>query len=363
MRVLLSSRYNPRLMLRQTAGGRGAWGSIKFCVDDTALPADLLVVFDEPASPIETRIPKERRILFVTEPDDCKHYPASYLRDYGTVVSPFELRQRRGRQLKRQPGLPWWLGAGDFFDKNATASGTLEDIAEAPVPRKTRTLSVVCSTHSIVPMHRKRIEFVKYIKKYFGDDLHWYGRGVRTMEDKAEAILPYRYHITLENNQIDHFWTEKLADCYLGYAFPIYSGCNNASDYFPRYAFEPININNPEAAITTIKAILSRDPWEERLPLIKEARERVWHEYNFFNSCAEIIGELEAVLPPLSYLHRPEILRPIPTPFRQKLKVWERRYRRGFRAVLERQGLIRPRRSKWKDIIETAVPIEEAGGS
>lgn len=361
MRVLLSGRYNPSLMLRQTLGGSGVWQHAQFCAGEEGRPADWLVVIDEPEPFIETRIPKERRILFVTEPDDCKHYPPSYLKNYGTVVSPFDLPQRRGRQLKRQPGLPWWLGAGNFFGRKEAAASTLEEIAGAPVPAKTRMLSVICSTHSIIAMHRKRIEFVKYIKKYFGDELHWYGRGVRTMADKSEAILPYRYHITLENNRIDHFWTEKLADCYLGYAFPIYFGCKNVGDYFPRRAFAPIDINDPQGAITTIKSLLAENPWEERLPLLKEARERVLQKYNFFNGCAEIIAELEAALPPAKHLARPEILRPIPTPFRIRLKAWERRHRRAIRAALERRGLVRPRQSKWKEYAEIAAPLDKAG--
>jgi len=45
-------------------------------------------------------------------------------------------------------------------------------------------------------------------------------------------------------------------------------------------------------------------------------------------------------------------------PFRHKLKNWERRYRRRARAVLEKRGLVAPKKNKWKEFAETAVPGE-----
>ena len=47
------------------------------------------------------------------------------------------------------------------------------------------------------------------------------------MSDKAEAIAPYAYHLVLENNYIDNFWTEKLADAWIGWALPLYLGAPN----------------------------------------------------------------------------------------------------------------------------------------
>jgi Glycosyltransferase family 10 (fucosyltransferase) C-term len=358
MQVIISGSYNPEFMLRQTPGGHGHWNGLHFRSDVKDGRADWLVVLDEPRPFIETYIPKERRILFVTEPDDCKRYPGSYLRHFGTVISPENLQRYRGRHIRRQPGLPWWIGAGNFFEQKLSSALLYEDIASAPPPEKTRTLSVICSTHNLMAMHRKRMEFVKYIKAYFGDDLHWYGRGVRSMKDKSEAILPYRYHIALENSKIDHFWTEKLADCYLGYTFPIYAGCGNVGEYFPREAFEPIDIDNPEGAIASIKSVLQKDPWQERLGILGEARRRVVDEYNFFNAASLIIHELTAEQPEIAPLRAPEVIYPVPLPFRHKLKNWERHYRRRARAILEKRGLVAPKKNKWKEFAETAVPGE-----
>jgi hypothetical protein len=356
MRALLCGSYNPGLMLRQTPGGKGLWKSAEFVLGDEDSTADWLILVDEPKPSVSTTIPKERRILFVTEPDDCKRYPSSYLNWFGTVVSPEKLARYRGRHVRRQSALPWWMGAGNFFTQSLSSVSVYEDLLNTPVPPKSQLLSVVCSTHNIIPMHRKRIEFVKHIKNYFGDTLHWYGRGVRSMNDKSEAIVPYRYHIALENNKVDHFWTEKLADCYLGYAFPIYSGCRNVGDYFPRDSYEPIDIEEYSGAIKVIKRVLEQDPWEQRIEVLKEARNKVLVDFNFFNECAEIMQTLGANLPPITRLKAPETLYPIPPTFRIKLKAWERRHRRRIRGALERRGLVSPRKNKWKEFAETAVP-------
>jgi hypothetical protein len=356
MRALLCGSYNPALMLRQTPGGLGRWEDVEFALGDTISAADWLIVVDEPRPFVRTTLPRERRILFITEPGDTKQYPASYLSQFGTVVSPTVLRRYRGRHMRRHPALPWWLGAGHFFDLDRSAALSYEDLLGAPVPEKRQLLSVVCSTHIASPTHRRRIEFVKHIKAYFGDTLHWYGRGVHTMRDKAEAILPYRYHIALENSKIDHFWTEKLADCFLGYAFPIYSGGRNVADYFPTDTFEAIDIDDYRGAINVIENVLKTDPWEQRLPAIAAARYKVLTDFNFFNECCEILRGIGVTNPPTKRLAEPETLYPVPLPFRLKLKAWERRHRRRIRALLERKGLVRPHKNKWKEFADNAVP-------
>src|SRR5437667_94736 len=78
------------------------------------------------------------------------------------------------------------------------------------------------------------------------------GRGIRAIEDKADGILPYRYHVALENSQFPDYWTEKLADAFLGFAHPLYWGCPNLERYFPAQSFTALNIHDPAQAIAAI---------------------------------------------------------------------------------------------------------------
>ena len=100
---------------------------------------------------------------------------------------------------------------------------------------------------------------VERLVRHFGSRLSRYGRGFKPIPDKAEAILPYRYHITLENSSVKDYWTEKLADAYLGGAYPLYWGCPNLADYFPSDAFTMIDIDDPDTAIATIEKAIDND--------------------------------------------------------------------------------------------------------
>ena len=136
----------------------------------------------------------------------------------------------KGRVLKQHPALPWYYGANW---KDGTGS-SWDELRRHPA--KTRRISVVASDKDWRPEYKARLLFVKTLRDVLGDELDVFGRGRRPIDDKAEAIAPYRYHIVLENNMVDHFWTEKLADAYLGEAFPIYSGGGELARYSIRRA-------------------------------------------------------------------------------------------------------------------------------
>ena len=102
------------------------------------------------------------------------------------------------------------------------------------------------------------------------------------LDDKAEALDAYRYHIAVENFVGTHHWTEKLADPFLGLTLPFYCGCPNAADYFPPESFIAVDINDPQSALRAITQAIANNEYEKRLPYLHEARRRVMYEYNFF---------------------------------------------------------------------------------
>src|SRR5262249_43360710 len=154
-------------------------------------------------------------------------------------------------------------------------------------------LSVVCSSARKFAEHRRRFEFVSKLKEILGDRLHWYGRGIRSIDTKAEAIIPYRYSIAIENNYIEHFWTEKIADVYLGCAFPFYIGGPNLQRYFDPRTFQYLDLDDPAASAAIIEKAIEAKTFEERLPLIREERSKILIEYNFLNEVWRAIKEQE----------------------------------------------------------------------
>ncbi|MGE9984171.1 glycosyltransferase family 10 domain-containing protein [Desulfovibrio sp. SGI.169] len=270
--------------LRQTSDGCGGMGpgeGTRFVLEDKDCRARWLAVFDEPPPGARTRAPRERRVLFVTEPPEIKRYPRSYLEQFGTVISPYPFRGVDARALRLEnPCLNWQYGV--VTGGGAPVSPTLTrlgDIENLPVPRKSKKLSVICSDKTATEAQRRRIRFVRRLKELLGDELDVFGRGFRPVADKAEAIAPYKYHLVLENNYLDNFWTEKLSDAWIGWALPLYLGAPNlaavceatggAADGF--LALDP---EDEAGNMERIARCLRDNLWEERREAL--ARCRAW---------------------------------------------------------------------------------------
>tara|TARA_B100002019_G_C20851951_1_gene395062 strand:- start:59 stop:562 length:504 start_codon:yes stop_codon:yes gene_type:complete len=50
--------------------------------------------------------------------------------------------------------------------------------------------------------------------------------------DKTECFIDSMFHISIENNKSNNYFTEKLIDCIITKTIPIYFGCPNISNYF-----------------------------------------------------------------------------------------------------------------------------------
>ncbi len=276
-----------RHWFRQTPNGDGRWQQAQFVLTDEDGTADWLVVFDDLATPLDTPIPWSRRIVFLSEPTHMKRYALRYLNQFGVVVGPVPVgRWYRGRVVRQQPALPWYYGVSW---KNDTA---LDWEAMSRHPIKSRRISVVASAKDWRPLYRERRRFVQKLKEALGAELDEFGHGVRPVDDKAEAVAPYRYHVVLENNKIDQFWTEKLADAYLGEAFPIYSGGGELDRDFDPASFATIDVSNPDKAVEVVRGILAADPAAHAQRLLQAMHERVLKVHNVFAVCERIIRDL-----------------------------------------------------------------------
>lgn len=266
-------------LFRQTPEGDGVWKDAHFLAQSDECGADWLVVSDDPHGPLITRVPPQRRILFTTEPPVVKRYHAHYANQFGFLVSPMRVPGFRGKWIQRHGALPWM-----FSHEN------LHQSSSSTTPEKSHDLSVICSHARKYSDHRRRYEFVSQLKHLLGDRLHWYGKGIQPIKHKAEAILPYKYSIAIENNYIEHFWTEKIADIYLGYAFPFYSGGKNIDRYFNPSSFCYLDIDDAQRSAETILQTLEQNLYESRNTVLSEARVKVLNEYNFFNEAWKMVS-------------------------------------------------------------------------
>jgi hypothetical protein len=319
--------------LRQIAGGADAIGPWRFTIDRMDADCALMVVYDDPAAVFETCLPRDRRLLITSEPPGIKLYREAYVEQFGAICGPVGMG---AHWLRSQPALPWFYGVG-FEASGLVANETHDSLMALSPPVKEAAISVVLSKKSQLPKHKARLAFVEAAKARLGERFQVFGRGFRDIRDKAEAIQPYAYHLVLENNDIEHFWTEKTADAYLGWALPIFSGCPNLADYFPESAFIPLDISRKDAAIDTLERILEEAPYSSRLDAISEARMRLLERYNLFPILAAR-AEREGYAAPFKPVR--ETIRPNAdfAPF-SSLNALARRAGRGLQAAL------RPRRT------------------
>ncbi len=280
---MLMGKVDSAIWLRQFPQENPVWGECTFLFDHDATDYDWLVVYDD-LPPVHGErfsdreevlpCPPENTLLVTTEPSSIKSYGSAYVAQFGHVLTsqePWALRHPK--RIYSQPAMQWFYGIGSH---HITPYHTL---AQAN-PNKTGTISTVCSNkQQRHTLHQRRFHFTQELKALM-PDLEIFGRGVRAVDDKAEALDPYRYHITIENQIAPHHWTEKLADAFLGFTLPFYYGCPNAADYFPQESIIPIDIHDTQGTFEIIRKAIRDNEYQRRLPHIIEARRRVLDEYN-----------------------------------------------------------------------------------
>ncbi|MEC8244230.1 MAG: glycosyltransferase family 10 [Verrucomicrobiota bacterium] len=291
IRVKMLSRCPPTTWLRQLPLGNPTWGNCKFIFDSNERDYDWLVVYDElscnKASGNDSgyerlSCPQKNTLLITTEPSTIKLYHKSYTEQFEWVLtSQPEWALRHSGRIYAQPCLRWFYGAE--LDLN------FDHLKRHQSFIKTETISTVLSNkkqrHTL---HHRRFHFINELRQNL-TELDIFGRGIRPINDKSEALNKYKYHIVVENFKGLHHWTEKLSDAFLAECLPFYAGCQNATDYFPSKSFIPIDIYDAKASSEIISKAIKHEEYQRRLLHIKEARLRVLHQYNIFAVLSDII--------------------------------------------------------------------------
>ena len=264
----------------------GVWGGCRFEFSPDCRKYDWLLVINDLPGEERLACPRENTILIITEPATLKVYPDNYLRQFGVVAD----LQKRGVNLhpniKRFPAAWGW---GGNFAKPDGGRMRYEEMLNLPPPQKSKWLSVVCSNAVGSDFHLRRLEFCKrFAGAYQGADL--YGRGIRPIKDKAGALLPYRFHLAVENLRAEDHWTEKLAESLLAYCVTAYCGCPNIADYFPPGAVVPVDIDDYDSSAMVLKD-LDESEYNRRFEAVREARHLLLTKHHFAQKTAEWIGE------------------------------------------------------------------------
>lgn len=302
LRIKFLGKYKPGRdgagWLNRFPGNVPRWGNCDFIFDRDCRDYDWLVVYDDLPSlagerhPLwveELACPPEHTLLMLTEPSSIKTYGSTFLRQFRWILGPQEAwaTGHHPGQIVQQPAMTW-------FYAFSTPRGDYDSLTNHVPLAKSADLSTVCSSkRQGNTLHSARYDFTWALKNKL-PELEIFGRGVRPVSDKADALDPYRYHLAIENYLGPHHWTEKLADPFLGACMPIYYGCPNAEDYFPPESFLRIDLADVDAAAEIIRRAIRDQLWEKNLPAILESRRRVLEEYGPIATVVRLVNERHA---------------------------------------------------------------------
>lgn len=220
----------------------------------------------------------ENTLFIAGEPPAKKVYPRSFYAQFRHLICS------RGDYPHPSVvfdalGLNWHVG----YDRlTGEYQYGYDELVAMPPADKQLAVSVVCSNLRTTAGQRARLDLLERLKRRFGDRIVHYGRGFNPIDDKMSAIAPYHYHLVLENSVSDDYWTEKLADAYLGWSYPLYLGCPNLAQYFPAASFSRITAERFEETARTIEQALGAPPSAGQVAAVGEARDRVLNRYNPF---------------------------------------------------------------------------------
>jgi hypothetical protein len=282
IKVKISTYLTEWPFFRQTPGERGIWGDVQFFLnDDSIKESDYWIIYGG-LSKIETAVcPKDNVVFFTVEPPSIKTYNNRYLRQFAKVITCHRNIKHKNK-IYWQQGHPWHIGRKQINHRNIEFSKNYDELKSMGEICKTKLLSVISSSKTYTKGHRDRLKFVFFLKEYFEDKIDIFGRGINEIEDKWDAIVPYKYHISLENECYDNWVTEKLSDTFLAGSYPIYYGAGNIYSYFAKDSLTCINIYRPKDAVKEIKKVIANHYYEKYKSKILESKMKVLDEYNLF---------------------------------------------------------------------------------
>lgn len=201
---------------------------------------DAIVVYENISEPYTLRCRKGGLFFISGEPPIVKVYSQAFISLFDHVISAHNLKHPNNH--RDQQALPWYFG---YNFQTASPSYAYEEIEKMEVPEKKRKISFITSSRTFLPGHTRRLAWMRKIRELYGDE---------------------------------------IADAILAYTVPIYCGCKNIDAYFPSEAMISLNINDEQGSIALINNVLndSKRIYQEKLPFLKEARNRLLFKYNLF---------------------------------------------------------------------------------
>ena len=265
-----------------TPGGTGIWDGVSFVRDDTVRP-DWIGIFNLPRpTPLEVHHSPNRLFFAIGEPPTPFHRRLHLGQGRNTFVLTPD--QRFGRRF-------FWPAPrrhvlGPVMLRTWSVKRGIDELRRLRVPDKPLRLSWVTSNLSVISGHRYRLAYLERLRAAVDFDL--YGRGFFPIDDKWDALAPYRYSIAFENTSAPYYFTEKLMDCFVAETMPIYYGSKAITQFFPAESLVVLDPEDPDV-FANIREVIQSDLYVRRKDAILEAKRLVLEKYNVFALVANFL--------------------------------------------------------------------------
>jgi len=107
---------------------------------------------------------------------------------------------------------------------------------------------------------------------------------------KWDGLINYKYSIAIENSITPNLFEEKFTDCILAWTIPIYCGCPNIANYFPKDCYYWLDITSP-TCFEDLQKILQTPITKKNIEALRIARDLILHKYNVVAVVHNIINE------------------------------------------------------------------------
>lgn len=273
----------------------------EFFVNSNEAVCDIWFVLENLPESESEKVVTTGRVIYLTAETS---YPVNYFYDVpgaldylGQFSEIYTFHDVYGPSVRKDfPFLPWWINSnhGNPLPEHFRDFKWLSKNEEV---EKSYTLSVVCSTKDFSPFHRLRLRFVESLKEHFGDNLHWFGNGINQVDEKWDALAPYKYTIAVENQIAPLCISEKLLDPFLTNTHPFYVGAPEAKGVFGKDSLTELNIWDLDKSIETIESCLERDVYRTSRESLVQARKKVLEEFHLLKRLCRIADSTDAIRP------------------------------------------------------------------
>ncbi|MET0946680.1 MAG: glycosyltransferase family 10 [Flavobacterium sp.] len=264
---------------RQTPNCSFQWGEFTF-TEENIDECDYLVILDYPKDDFSIKVNKNNILhLCLEPPNEVSKYRQYANKNVKLIFNQFDTKKNN---ILSHGAHPWHIDK-DFDFLNNLKGESLN---------KENKIVWVTSNQRSSKGHNVRMDFLDSIKELPFVEL--YGRGIKPITDKWDVLNTSKYAIAYENFQNDYNWTEKIVDCYLSFAMPLYFGCNSIDNFFPKDSFIQLDPKDKHIDLF-LKEIVVSKKWEENLDAITKARELILNEYQLFPFLSNQIKALEVI--------------------------------------------------------------------